>query len=184
MREPLLAADEQPLPSGVYYLETDGDLPRGQRPPRQLLVRADLNVVLKASTDAALAWVTDLKTGQPVSGAQVRFADNGANDAKAVTGADGIAKVKLTGPRRPWEPLVAIATTEAGGFGVASTSWQDGISPWDFGTQGASEPDPYIGYVYTDRPIYRPGQTVYWKGIFRRDNDAQFALPRPASRSP
>ena len=98
---------------------------------------------------------------------------------KAVTGADGIAKVKLTAPRRTWEPLVAFATTEAGGFGVASTSWQDGISPWDFGTQGASEPDPYIGYVYTDRPIYRPDQTVYWKAIFRRDNDAQFALPAP-----
>ena len=69
MREPLLTADEKPLPAGVYYLETDGDLPRGQRPPRQLLVRADLNVILKASTDEALAWVTDLKTGQPVSGA-------------------------------------------------------------------------------------------------------------------
>ena len=177
MREPLLTADEKPLPAGVYYLEIDGDLPRGQRPPRQLLVRADLNVILKASTDAALAWVTDLRTGQPVSGAQVRFADNGKNDLKAVTGADGIAKVKLTAPRRMWEPLVAIATTEAGGFGVASSQWQDGISPWDFGTQGASEPDPYIGYVYTDRPIYRPGQTVYWKSIFRRDNDAQFTLP-------
>ena len=179
MREPLLTADEKPLPAGVYYLETDGDLPRGERPPRQLLVRSDLNVTLKASTDEALAWVTDLKTGQPVSGAQVRFADNGANDVKAVTGADGIAKVKLTSPRRTWEPLVAFATTEAGGFGVASTSWQDGISPWDFGTQGAAEADPYIGYVYTDRPIYRPDQTVYWKAIFRRDNDAQFALPAP-----
>ena len=98
MREPLLTADEKPLPAGVYYLETDGDLPRGERPPRQLLVRSDLNVTLKASTDEALAWVTDLKTGQPVSGAQVRFADNGENDLKAVTGADGIAKVKLTEP--------------------------------------------------------------------------------------
>ena len=80
LREPLLTADEKPLPAGVYYLEIDGDLPRGQRPPRQLLVRSDLNVTLKASTDEALAWVTDLKTGQPVGGAQVRFADNGEND--------------------------------------------------------------------------------------------------------
>ena len=80
MREPLLTADEEQLPAGVYYLEIDGDLPRGQRPPRQLLVRADLNVTLKASTDEALAWVTDLKSGQPVSGAQVRFADNRDND--------------------------------------------------------------------------------------------------------
>ncbi len=43
--------------------------------------------------------------------------------------------------------------------------------------QGGSDPDPYVGYVYTDRPIYRPGQTVYWKAIFRRDDDAQYNLP-------
>ncbi len=184
MREPLLTEDEKQLPSGVYYLEIDGNLPNGQRPPRQLLVRSDLNVTLKASTAEALAWVTDLKTGQPVNGAQVRFADNGGNDVKVLTGADGIAKAKLTAPRQTWDPLLAVATTGTGGFGVASSQWQDGISPWDFGAMGASEPDPYIGYVYTDRPIYRPDQTVYWKAIFRRDNDAQFALPRPASRSP
>jgi hypothetical protein len=179
MREPLLAADEGPLPAGVYYLEINGALSRGERPPRQLLVRANLNVTLKASTDEALAWVTDLQTGQPVAGAQVRFADNGGNDLTAVTDADGIAAVKLTSSRRTWEPLLAIATTEEGGFGVASSLWQDGISPWDFGTMGASEADPYIGYVYTDRPIYRPDQTVYWKAIFRREDDAQFALPAP-----
>jgi len=102
----------------------------------------------------------------------------------AVTGADGIAKVKLTSPRRTWEPLVAFATTEAGGFGVASTSWQDGISPWDFGTQGAAEADPYIGYVYTDRPIYRPDQTVYWKGSSAATTMRSSPCPRPASRSP
>ena len=27
MREPLLDADDKPLPAGVYYLEADGDLP-------------------------------------------------------------------------------------------------------------------------------------------------------------
>jgi hypothetical protein len=177
MREPLLGADDEPLLPGIYYLEINGTLPREQRPPRQLLVRSDMNVTLKATPDEALAWVTDLKTGQPVNGATVRFADNGGNDVQAVTGADGVARVKLTAPRHTWDPLLALTSTESGGFGVASTTWQDGINPWDFGVQGGSDPDPYIGYVYTDRPIYRPGQTVYWKAIFRRDNDAQYALP-------
>jgi len=39
--------------------------------------------------------------------------------------------------------------------------------------------DPYSGYVYTDRPIYRPGQTVYWKALIRRDEDALYSLPAP-----
>ncbi|MBC7237178.1 MAG: hypothetical protein H5T69_15155, partial [Chloroflexi bacterium] len=35
----------------------------------------------------------------------------------------------------------------------------------------------YRAYFYTDRRIYRPGQKVYFKGIVRRDQDAQYALP-------
>jgi uncharacterized protein YfaS (alpha-2-macroglobulin family) len=31
--------------------------------------------------------------------------------------------------------------------------------------------------VYTDRPIYRPGQTVYAKAVLRADHDAQFSVP-------
>ncbi len=90
---------------GIYYLGIDGALPSGQRSPRQLLVRSDMNVTLKAAPDEALAWVTDLKTGQPVSGATVRFADNGGNDVQAVTGADGVARAKLTAPRRSLGPV-------------------------------------------------------------------------------
>ncbi len=177
LREPLTEADGSALAPGIYWLELGGALPRGQRPPRQLIIRTDLNVTLKASSDEALAWVTDLKTGRPVAGAQVRFSDNARNDLVATTDRDGVAAVKLSAPRQPWEPLVALATTEEGGFGVASTNWQQGINPWDFNLPGGAQATPYVGYVYTDRPIYRPGQTVYWKAIIRRDNDAIYSLP-------
>ena len=41
---------------------------------------------------------------------------------------------------------------------------------------------PAVFYIYTERPIYRPGQTVHWKGIVRLlENDA-WALP-PAGES-
>ncbi|HEX9092573.1 MAG TPA: MG2 domain-containing protein, partial [Coriobacteriia bacterium] len=32
-------------------------------------------------------------------------------------------------------------------------------------------------YIYTDRPIYRPGERVEYKGIIRADDDAQYSLP-------
>lgn len=177
LREPLTEEDGSALAPGIYWLELGGALPRGQRPPRQLIIRTDLNVTLKASSDEALAWVTDLMTGRPVAGAQIRFNDNAKNDLIATTDRDGVATVKLSAPRQPWEPLVALATTEEGGFGVASTNWQQGINPWDFNLPGGAQAVPYVGYVYTDRPIYRPGQTVYWKAIIRRDNDAIYSLP-------
>jgi uncharacterized protein YfaS (alpha-2-macroglobulin family) len=36
-------------------------------------------------------------------------------------------------------------------------------------------------YVYTDRPIYRPGDTVHIKGITRIGYDAEFAIPTGSS---
>ncbi len=179
LRESLLDDQGAALAPGIYWLELGGSLSNNQRPPRQLIIRTDLNVTLKASSDAALAWVTDLKTGQPVSGAQVHFTDNADTDLTATTDEDGVATIKLAAVRNPWEPLLALATTEAGGFGVASTNWSDGIGPWDFSISGGAQAQPYVGYVYTDRPIYRPGQTVYWKAIIRRDNDALYSLPAP-----
>ena len=131
-----------------------------------------------------MAWVTDLKTGQPVTGVKVRFAD-GTNDVSAMTGPRRHRLRQAARRRQPGNRSSPSPPTKAGGFGVASTSWQDGIAPWDFGTQGGAEAVPYVGYVYTDRPIYRPGQTVYWKAHHPpRQRRAATPCPRRASRSP
>src|SRR5690606_37245475 len=31
--------------------------------------------------------------------------------------------------------------------------------------------------IYTDRPLYRPDQTVYFKGVVRQDRDATYEVP-------
>ncbi len=62
-------------------------------------------------------------------------------------------------------------------FGIAYNSWDEGINPWDFGVESECWDSRYQGYLYTDRPIYRPGQTVYFKGILRADDDAHYSLP-------
>ncbi len=179
----LTTRDGEPLPAGLYYLVVDSetaaivdrnDMPGSQR---QLIGRTTMNVTLKAWAGGALAWVTDLRSGQPVAGAEVRFSDGLDIDLRATTGRDGIAEVAFASPRQPWMTLLALARSADGGFGVASTAWTSGISPWDFRVNADGSVEPYTGYVYTDRPIYRPGQTVYWKAIIRRDNDALYALP-------
>jgi hypothetical protein len=178
-RTPLTDADGEQLAPGLYYLELSGG-PDGlnRNSARRMLARTDMNVTLKAGTNEALAWVTDLKTGQPVAGAKVRFYLRDKIDMEVVTDADGVARLPEMKARELWEPMVAVATTESGSFGVVSTDWQSGISPWDFKLQGGTTL-PYNAYAYTDRHIYRPGQTVYWKVIVRRDQDAQYSLPAP-----
>ncbi len=179
----LMTREGDPLPAGLYYLVVDSETAviedRSDTPglQRQLIGRTTLNVTLKTWADGALAWVTDLRNGQPVAGAEVRFSDGLAMDRRATTDRDGIATITFDTPRQPWVTLLALARTADGGFGVASSAWTSGISPWDFRVSADSSTEPYTGYVYTERPIYRPGQTVYWKAIIRRDHDALYALP-------
>ena len=178
----LQSQDGQPVPPGLYYLLVDSEtaqLPDGNDAQRQLIARTTLNVTLKTWATGALAWITDLKSGQPVPGAAVKFTDGMDLVREATSDANGVAQVAFDPPRQPWETLLAFARTSDGGFGVASSAWTDGIGPWDFGVPSGGATDPYTGYVYTDRPIYRPGQTVHWKALIRRDEDAIYSLPAP-----
>ena len=42
--------------------------------------------------------------------------------------------------------------------------------------QGSTAP-PLKGYLYTDRPAYRPGQTVFFKGVLRQRAGEGYQLP-------
>ena len=46
---------------------------------------------------------------------------------------------------------------------------------WNLG----SGPDRNLrGYTYTDRPVYRPGDTVHFKTIIRAENPSGYTLPQ------
>ncbi|RPI90446.1 MAG: hypothetical protein EHM40_18350, partial [Chloroflexi bacterium] len=40
------------------------------------------------------------------------------------------------------------------------------------------EGQPLLAYIYTERPIYKPGQTVNFKAILRQDDDMRYSLPQ------
>ncbi|RME65184.1 MAG: hypothetical protein D6790_02215, partial [Caldilineae bacterium] len=75
-------------------------------------------------------------------------------------------------------PLIAISG-EPGDphFAVASTEWQEGIGAWQFGLSTSFATDQVRMAFYTDRPIYRPGQKVFWKGIVRGIEEDKYVLP-------
>ncbi|RLC85601.1 MAG: hypothetical protein DRJ03_11210 [Chloroflexi bacterium] len=62
-------------------------------------------------------------------------------------------------------------------LGGTGGDWSAGISPWDFGLEVDHGDSDYRAHIYTDRPIYRPGQTVYLRGILRAEDDARYSLP-------
>ncbi|RME79723.1 MAG: alpha-2-macroglobulin [Chloroflexi bacterium] len=176
-----LAEGDGRLEPGLYWLEADSpDLPqqRGRYNSRHLLVVSRLNLTLKAGEQEALVWATDLAGGEPVPGLDVTFFDDsGQRLGTATTDADGLARLAL-GPRPNRRTvLAAVLPTNGQPFAAVSENWARGISPYEFGVDTVYTLPRFAVHTYTDRPIYRPGQTVYFKGIVRSEDDASFRLP-------
>ncbi|MDQ1344256.1 MAG: alpha-2-macroglobulin [Patescibacteria group bacterium] len=68
------------------------------------------------------------------------------------------------------KPIAFIVAKSAKYFGVLST-FSDQTSNYDFGyVSGQDSSTKDYAYVYGDRPIYRVGDTVHFKGLLRRFN--------------
>ena len=176
--------DGEPLTRGHYFLTADYENPWGNRNKAVLSV-VDTAIVTKLAFDELLVWALDYDSGAPLADAALRTAPLEYPAVSAyqagTTDADGLTRFEIsppdtTGYRTPYgEHLVRI--DEGGRSGVAATWWDTGASPYEL---GASSYTPgVVGHLYTDRPIYRPGETVHFKAVVRDDDDAVYSVPAP-----
>jgi hypothetical protein len=164
------------MPPGAYLLAgRAGGLER-----RALLFVTDLSLLVKRSATRVLVSAAALKSGRPVAGATVvvvaapvgappgqgwSAALGVAGGARAVTDARGLASVPLTGETRR---VRVVGVSDSNGLSVAEAP----LAP-------AAERGGDQLFLYTDRPIYRPGQTVHWKAFARRAAEGGYVLPAP-----
>ncbi|TAK03620.1 hypothetical protein EPO34_00455 [Patescibacteria group bacterium] len=150
---------------------------------RYLLVTDTALTVKRDKAGKVLVWATDMKTGLGIEGldASIHNPEHVGDGAveqidNARTDADGLATLEV---KRGERHNLAIRAQGNGHFGFVNQSWDDGISPWNFGldTSYGNKLSRDIGYLYTDRRIYRPDQLVYFKGVVRKDVDAILGLP-------
>ncbi len=117
-----------------------------------LVVSSDLAAIVKRSASQNFVFVQDVRTGEPVAGARVLL----GGDAGATTGADGT----WAGTVRDSRVLVE----------------KDGHLAFAAGESGPSVTFGYSSkvYLFTDRPLYRPGEEVAVKGFARRVRDGTY----------
>ena len=183
IRVRVLDEDGKSLKPGFYYLQLSSpDITYGRyrKPPRYLLYVSRVNVLLKRTSSSALVWITDLKSGEPVAGAKVtlRTADKRQKVlGTGTTDAEGLFEATFsdTAMHRGMYALIELD----GEYAIGHSWWDDGILPWNFGLSPEYYDTKAKALFYTDRPIYRPGQKVYFKGVIRLDDDAHYSLPTP-----
>jgi len=182
----------QSLGSGIYELTMRApkivDYSGHELSTTQFFALTNIALTLKYSGDRALVWAVDMQTGEPIKGASVAFHSlSGETTSGGSTDKDGflgtqIDLKKFSTPRNEWEPEFWVTAEKSGDFAFVSSRWSDGIRPdsFSFMTDFWSEQrnERPSSYVYTERPLYRAGDTVFYKGLVRmRDRAGRFSLP-------
>ena len=171
------------LPPGIYLLKLTAPEVRrydiNARPAQHVFIRSRTNLTMKQTRTESLVWATDLATGEPVPNLPLRFKGQDLDwHGEGQTDSDGVYLSPARDDMELWNSYFAFSGQPGDAdFAVAFNDWDSGIRPWDFNVSADYGSGDYAGYLYTDRPIYRPGQTVYFKGIVRADDDANYTIP-------
>jgi len=131
-----------------------------------LVLRSDLEVIVKSSRREALAFVQNMLTGKPAAGVDILVSDGTAIVASGKTGTDGVFQTNLPSLRDlATVRLFASSKGHAASFNLSLSGLQlsSGLTA--------------KGYVYTDRPAYQPGETVAVRGILREVRNDAYAVP-------
>ncbi|HLE14775.1 MAG TPA: Ig-like domain-containing protein [Anaerolineales bacterium] len=177
-----LSLDGQPLEPGLYFLRFNQLGPNMYAGP-YLLVVSNVNLTLKKSAIDALVWAVDLRDGRAIADAPVTlYAESGEEIVSGRTGAQGLYRSGFE-PRKDSYGLVYAILGQPGqeDFGAGLSYWSQGLDIYNFGYQADYNPPHLQAYLYTDRPVYRPGQTVYFRAIVRQAYNGRYTLPEQSS---
>jgi hypothetical protein len=183
---------------GVYLVEAVHDELRAFG----ILVVTDIATVQKTSKDGSmLVYAVERKTGRPVQGVNVLVVRKRQDVTKGATDGQGLLKLQVVEQKPPAKPGAGAEEEEPADEGatteeeaaeesqttdsylvMASQGENFAISDLEsyyfggYGEEGEGAP-ALTSYVYTDRPVYRPEQKVFFKGILRQRTDDGYKLP-------
>ncbi len=176
---PLNSPEGGQLAPGLYWLRVLADVGAGANIYgasetniyQMALAVATANITVKRTPDETFVWVTDLQSGAVVPNAAVRIVSRDEVLANGMTDANGIFRAPVALDEPGLDFGVEYLAVEVTGDGIYG-AWFSGAD---------NDLPVERGYLYTDRPIYRPGETVYYRGVVRDRRDMDFSVPDQAT---
>jgi uncharacterized protein YfaS (alpha-2-macroglobulin family) len=124
----------------------------------------DLILVNRSENNTVHSWVVDSKTGKPLKDVSVLTCSfNWSNNARLINGKtndNGLCSTNITNYNS----------------GIMSIAYKDksfALTNEIYLSRYSRDESSIVRYSITDRPIYRPGQTVHFKYIFRNKKDEE-----------
>lgn len=155
------------LPAGAYLLEAKS----GSLTSREVLLVNDATLVLKTSLKQTLLFFADAITGAPIANANVVLWESFYQNDKwrwrrlpGTTNADGLAHFTLHNFSTSSNLFATAAYNDRQAYAAAYAYGQNQDEGWRI-------------YAFTDRPAYRPKETMQWKFIARRLGNGAYSTP-------
>ncbi|HLW53739.1 MAG TPA: MG2 domain-containing protein [Candidatus Angelobacter sp.] len=157
------------LDKGAYVVEaTDGKLRA-----YTVLVVSDLALVTKFAPGQFLAFTVDRRSGAPVAGTQVEVWNARKKIATTKTDDQGLSLIPLSSGTSADHQQSQSEDTR-----IVATHGHDVALVAPYYLNFSSDPgEDWVGYIYTDRPVYRPGHPVHFKGILRSRSGEKYRVP-------
>jgi len=163
-RRGMWASEVIPVPvkeKGLYLVEaTDGNLQA-----YTIISVTDLALIVKGWPGQLLARVVNRASGEPAARVPVLVRVKKQEPLKLRADDDGVLQVAL---RELRPESVLLLARQDDDFAAVS------MYGWNLRTDAEAS---RRGYLYTDRPVYRPGHKVYFRGILRTEAGGGYELP-------
>jgi hypothetical protein len=156
---------EIPFPGkrpGIAVVKVEG----GDWSASTLVVRSDIDLILKSSRKEALVYVENRLKNKPAADTQLLFSDGTSIIAIGTTGPDGVFRGRFP-ELTTIKDLRVLATGPSGSatnlLNIGNLRFSTGLSR--------------RGYIYTDKSAYQQGEAVAVRGIIRDVESGSYIVP-------
>ncbi|KKU01413.1 MAG: Large extracellular alpha-helical protein [Microgenomates group bacterium GW2011_GWF2_45_18] len=155
---------------GMYLVDVEAQ--KDASHAQAIVLRTSLGVIAKEGKGEFVIWAQDLNTGMSIQDASLSvyaLQNTYREISSATVNTDGVATT-------PIHADADIALVRSAGRVALLPLQLSSLNSWNYNAfedyDNASK-----FYFFTDRPIYQPGDKVYFKAFVRNDDDARYTIP-------
>ncbi|MBI3397234.1 hypothetical protein HY045_02045 [Candidatus Woesebacteria bacterium] len=154
--------------TGIWFL----DIKVGQSKVTAIVIRSEIGVLTKEGDNEFVFWGQNFKTGKSITEGNIKtlsLQDNNTELGSTSFDGSGIAKLPLDGK-------ADVAVAEVGGS-LSMVPINLKYLNYNYSYNQFNPKSKLTRYfIFTDRPLYKPGDTIYFKAVLRDDDDARYQI--------
>ncbi|GAB4054785.1 alpha-2-macroglobulin family protein [Spirosoma litoris] len=160
---------EHPL-RGVYLVSVDSK-DEAYLQASQLVSVSDIGLVAHETKNEVLVWANSIRTAEPIQGVEVTLvSSNNQSVYTLTTDGSGFAKFDKVTEKAPGFKIALLTARTADDFNFLFLP-DTQVETSRFDVEGKYDNESgFDAFVYGDRDIYRPGETIHFNTVIRSQN--------------